>query len=172
MKIKALNIFLLTAIVGNFINLVPTEAQAAKSKKDKSKSDESVKVFNTEKQAREYICEPLKGEDNSLCKMALRKIGSKRFSDLGQTTKTAPAKVVKDIPGVCKTKVKETLKSPASAKYPTKPKVKEIFQGMYVVTGKLDAQNTYGALLRREYHCYMYYTDKGQLKTMATRLIE
>ena len=151
--------------------MFPTEAQAAKSKKDKSNSD-NVKVFNTETQAREYICEPLKGEDNSLCKMALRKIGSKRFSDLGQTTKTAPQKVVNDIPGVCKTKVKNTLKSPASAKYPTKPKVKEIFQGMYVVTGKLDAQNTYGALLRKEYHCYMYYTDKGQLKTIATRLIE
>lgn len=172
MKIKAFNIFLLAAIIGTSINLAPTEAQANKSKKDESKSDKNVKVFNTEKQAREYICEPLKGEDNSLCLMALRKIGSKRFSELGQTTKTAPAKVVKDIPGVCKTKVKATLKSPASAKYPTKPKVKEIFQGMYVVTGKLDAQNTYGALLRREYHCYMHYTEKGQLKTMATRLIE
>lgn len=172
MKIKALNIFLLAAIIGTSINLAPTEAQANKSKKDESKSDKNVKVFNTEKQAREYICEPLKGEDNSLCLMALRKIGSKRFSELGQTTKTAPAKVVKDIPGVCKTKVKATLKSPASAKYPTKPKVKEIFQGMYVVTGKLDAQNTYGALLRREYHCYMHYTEKGQLKTMATRLIK
>lgn len=172
MKIKALNIFLLAAIIGTSINLAPTEAQANKSKKDESKSDKNVKVFNTEKQAREYICEPLKGEDNSLCLMALRKIGSKRFSELGQTTKTAPAKVVKDIPGVCKTKVKATLKSPASAKYPTKPKVKELFQGMYVVTGKLDAQNTYGALLRREYHCYMHYTEKGQLKTMATRLIK
>lgn len=172
MKIKALNIFLLAAIIGTSINLAPTEAQANKSKKDESKSDKNVKVFNTEKQAREYICEPLKGEDNSLCLMALRKIGSKRFSELGQTTKTAPAKVVKDIPGVCKTKVKAILKSPASAKYPTKPKVKELFQGMYVVTGKLDAQNTYGALLRREYHCYMHYTEKGQLKTMATRLIE
>lgn len=172
MKIKAFNIFLLAAIIGTSINLAPTEAQANKSKKDESKSDKNVKVFNTEKQAREYICEPLKGEDNSLCLMALRKIGSKRFSELGQTTKTAPAKVVKDIPGVCKTKVKATLKSPASAKYPTKPKVKEIFQGMYVVTGKLDAQNTYGALLRREYHCYMHYTEKGQLKTMATRLIK
>lgn len=172
MKIKAFNIFLLAAIIGTSINLAPTEAQANKSKKDESKSDKNVKVFNTEKQAREYICEPLKGEDNSLCLMALRKIGSKRFSELGQTTKTAPAKVVKDIPGVCKTKVKATLKSPASAKYPTKPKVKELFQGMYVVTGKLDAQNTYGALLRREYHCYMHYTEKGQLKTMATRLIK
>ncbi|MDY6897453.1 MAG: hypothetical protein SWZ49_05150 [Cyanobacteriota bacterium] len=167
MKIKALNIFLLAAILGNFINLVPTEAQASNSKTDKN-----VKVFNTEKQAREYICEPLKGEENSLCLMALRKVGSKRFSELGQTTKTAPAKVVKDIPGVCKTKVTSTLKSPASARYPSKPQVKEIFQGIYIVSGKVDAQNSYGALLRNGYHCYMYYTDKNQLKTMATRLMK
>ncbi|MEL6461275.1 MAG: hypothetical protein AAFQ91_24100 [Cyanobacteria bacterium J06621_15] len=172
MKIKAFNIFLLAAIVGNFISLIPTEAHAAKSKKDNSQSDKAVKVFNTEKQAREYVCEPLKGEDNSLCLMALRKIGSKRFSELGQTTKTAPKKVVKDIPGVCKTKVTGTLKSPASARYPSKPNVREIFQGIYVVAGKVDSQNKYGALLRNGYHCYMYYTDKGQLKTMATRLMK
>ncbi|MEO1187229.1 MAG: hypothetical protein AAFX46_22320, partial [Cyanobacteria bacterium J06636_27] len=60
----------------------------------------------------------------------------------------------------------------ASARYPSKPKVREIFQGIYVVAGKVDSQNKYGALLRNGYHCYMYYTDKGQLKTMATRLMK
>lgn len=166
MKIKALNIFLLTAIAAQSISFISTKAEAAK------KSDNAVKVFNTEKQAREYICEPLKGSDNSLCIMALRKVGSKRFSEIGQTTKSAPKKVVKDIPGVCKTKVTNSLKSPASAKYPNKPKTREIFQGIYVVTGKVDSQNQYGALLRKGYHCYMYYSDKGQLKLMGTRLIK
>lgn len=166
MKIKPLNIFLLAAIAAQSISFIPTKAEAAK------KSDNAVKIFNTEKQAREYICEPLKGNDNSLCLMALRKVGSKRFSDIGQTTKTAPKKVVKDIGGVCRTKVTNTLPSPASARYPSKPQTREIFQGIYVVTGKVDSQNKYGALLRKGYHCYMYYSDKGQLKTMATRLLK
>ncbi len=166
MKIKALNILLLTVIVGNFIGLAPAKAHAAKSK------SENAKVFNTEQQAREYICAPLKGTENSLCKMALMKVGSKRFSDLGQTTKSAPAKVVKDIPGVCKTKITNSLKSPASARYPSKPQTKEIFAGIYIVTGKVDAQNSYGALLRNSYHCYMYYSGKGQLKLMGTRLMQ
>ncbi|WP_414624535.1 hypothetical protein [Calothrix sp. CCY 0018] len=166
MKIKPLNIFLLAAIAAQLIGFIPTKAEAAK------KSDHAVKVFNTEKQAREYICEPLKGNDNSLCKMALQKIGSKRFSQLGQTTKSAPKKVVKDMPGVCKTKVTNTLKSPASAKYPSKPQTREIFQGIYVVTGKVDSQNKYGALLRKGYHCYMYYSSDNKLQLMGTRLLE
>ncbi|MGB3755277.1 MAG: hypothetical protein WBA07_02750 [Rivularia sp. (in: cyanobacteria)] len=165
MKIKPLNIFLLAAIAAQSISFIPTKAEAAK------KSD-NAKVFNTEKQAREYICAPLKGTENSLCKMAVMKVGSKKFAELGQTTKSAPVKVVKDIPGVCKTKVTNTLKSPASAKYPSKPIAKEIFQGIYVVTGKVDSQNKYGALLRNGYHCYMYYSSKNQLQVMGTRLIK
>ncbi len=166
MKIKPLNIFLLAAIAAQSISFIPTKAEAAK------KSNNAAKVFNTEKQAREYICAPLKGTENSLCKMAVMKVGSKKFAELGQTTKSAPVKVVKDIPGVCKTTVTNSLKSRASAKYPSKPQTKEIFQGIYVVTGKVDAQNSYGALLRNSFHCYMYYSGKNQLQVMGTTLLK
>jgi hypothetical protein len=165
MKIKPLNIFLLVAIAAQSISFIPTKAEAAK------KSDNTAKVFNSEQKAREYICAPLKGADNALCKMAVMKVGSKRFSELGQTTKSAPAKVVKDIGGVCKTRVTNSLKSPASARYPNQPQTKEIFQGIYVVTGKVDAQNTYGALLRNSYHCYMYYSSDNKLRLMGLKLI-
>lgn len=166
MKIKPLNIFLLAAIAAQSISLIPAEAQAAK------KSDNAVKVFNTEKQAREYICEPLKGNDNSLCKMALRKVGSKKFSQIGQTTKSAPAKTVKAIPSICKTRVTNNLKSPASARYPNQPQTREIFEGIYIVTGKVDSQNSYGALLRKGYHCYMYYSSDNKLQLMGLRFID
>jgi len=166
MKIKALNIFLLAAIAGQFINLIPTKAEAAKKK------DDTVKVFNTEKQAREYICEPLKDGDKSLCNMDIRKVGSVKFAKIGQTTKSAPKKVANNIPKVCKTRITNSLKSPASAKYPIKPKTREIFEGIYVVTGKVDAQNVYGALLRKSYHCYMYYTSDKKLKLMGMRMLK
>ncbi len=166
MKIKPLNIFLLAAIVAQSIVFIPTKAEAAK------KSDNAVKVFNTEQKAREYICAPLKGAENPLCKMAVMQVGSKKFSEIGQKTKSAPAKVVKDIGGVCKTRITNSLKSPASAKYPNQPQTKEIFEGIYIVTGKVDAQNTYGALLRNSYHCYMYYSSDNKLRLMGLRLLD
>ena len=166
MKIKPLNIFLLAAIAAQSISLIPTKAEAAKQ------SDNAVKVFNTEKQAREYICEPLKGADNPLCKMAVMKVGSKKFSEIGQKTKSAPAKVAKAIPSICKTRITNSLKSPASARYPNEPQTKEIFEGIYVIAGKVDAQNSYGALLRTSYHCYMYFSSDNKLQLMGFRFID
>ena len=157
MKIKALNFLVLTAFLGQFLTIT-TKAEAS----------DYMQEFEQEQQAIKQICSPLKdGIDNALCELAVLEVGSKTFVEIGQKTASAPTKVFNNLGNFCKASVTDSLKSPASARYPNKPEIRELFKGIYVVTGKVDAQNSYGALLRKNYYCYMYYSSKKKVGLMG-----
>jgi hypothetical protein len=117
------------------------------------------------------LCRPLKGVDNSLCQIAALHLGSEKFSRLGQTTTSAPTKTVATLGNLCKKVVPEILKSPGSARFPDKSMTRELFTGMYVVTGKVDSQNSYGALLRSNYYCYMRNLPKKGIEVIDVDLL-
>ena len=59
----------------------------------------------------------------------------------------------------CQAFVKNTLKAPASAQFPSKP-LSAIHAGAnrFVVTATVDAQNSFGAMLRSDWICQTRYT--------------
>lgn len=72
----------------------------------------------------------------------------------------------------CKQAVLEILKAPATAKFVNKPNPGAVYYakaGIYVSTGKVDSQNSYGALLRADFLCYTVYSGN---KTSGTLLID
>lgn len=62
-----------------------------------------------------------------------------------------------DAPRMCRDFVKQQLISPGSAKF-SGEQVQHV-GGEYTVTGSVDAQNAFGALLRRDYTCVL--RDEG-----------
>jgi|GEM_PF-3825819 len=58
---------------------------------------------------------------------------------------------------VCRNLTRDSLKSPASAQFDSDelPDVTKYSDGYYAISGKLDAQNGYGALIRNSYTCWM-----------------
>jgi hypothetical protein len=118
------------------------------------------------------LCKTLKGEDNLLCQIAGLHIGSNRMSTLGQNTTSASSKIVANLGTVCKRLVPEFLVSPGSAKFPTAPSTKELFVGMYVVRGKVDSQNLYGALLRSNYFCYLRHVPNRGVEIVGVKVMK
>ena len=65
---------------------------------------------------------------------------------------------------VCKKEVLNILKTPGAAKFPKVGKVLYSAPGgIYYISGSVDSQNSYGALLRGGFACSMVYT--GDLKS-------
>lgn len=56
--------------------------------------------------------------------------------------------------GHCQVAVRNILKAPATARFTPSSRVYYSLSGsVYSITGSVDAQNSYGALLRERYHC-------------------
>lgn len=53
----------------------------------------------------------------------------------------------------CKKQLEYNLKAPASVAYPEMPEVSQVMNYVYLITGKLDAQNVGGAMIRSEFSC-------------------
>lgn len=106
-----------------------------------------------------HVCVSAKGKINNLtCQIAGLRIGAKQLSDAGRTS--VSSKRVSSLGNFCKEVTLSSLKSPGSAKFPTTAKTTEFFVGLYAVNGKVDAQNSYGALLRGDYYCYFRNDSK------------
>lgn len=59
---------------------------------------------------------------------------------------------------VCKGAVEEKLKAPSTADFPWLPdKVSTDGEGLYIVLGHVDAQNSFGAVLRSQVGCKLKY---------------
>lgn len=63
----------------------------------------------------------------------------------------------------CQELVSERLKSPATAQFP-EPQVQErgAAGDAFLVTGEVDSQNGFGAMVRSSYSCELYTPDGGQ----------
>lgn len=59
---------------------------------------------------------------------------------------------------MCQDFVKDQLKAPGSAKF-SEERADEPFDGEWKVTGVVDSENGFGALLRAEYTCRMTHDD-------------
>lgn len=61
--------------------------------------------------------------------------------------------------GWCQVKVKEELKAPASAKFPScnRASIRKVAEGVYAVKSYVDAQNSFGAMIRTGYVCQVKY---------------
>lgn len=57
---------------------------------------------------------------------------------------------------ICRQAMNDRLKAPATAKFPPESVdviTREVYDGSYRVTSYVDAENSFGALLRTEYSC-------------------
>ena len=63
----------------------------------------------------------------------------------------------------CQASVKNKLKSPSTASFVDQPLIVKTakLKGLYRLSGQVDAQNSFGAMLRQDYSCYFAYTAKG-----------
>ena len=60
----------------------------------------------------------------------------------------------------CQEHVKSTLKAPATAQFPDRPlSAIDAGGGTYIVTSTVDAQNSFGALLRNNWLCKIQHTN-------------
>lgn len=61
--------------------------------------------------------------------------------------------------GWCQVEVKEELKAPASAKFPScnRASIYKVAEGVYNVKSYVDAQNSFGAMIRTDYVCQVRY---------------
>lgn len=81
----------------------------------------------------------------------------------GPTVSDEPASKVQPSPYMafihCQAHVKASLKAPASAQFPGQPlSAIDAGGGAYIVTATVDAQNSFGALLRNDWLCKLQYT--------------
>ena len=54
---------------------------------------------------------------------------------------------------VCQALVRSKMKAPATTKFVDEGSSNEIFPGVYFISGDVDSQNGYGALIRDKYYC-------------------
>lgn len=59
----------------------------------------------------------------------------------------------------CQVEVEEELKAPASAEFPScnRASIRKIAEGVYEVKSYVDAQNSFGAMIRTDYICQVKY---------------
>jgi len=69
---------------------------------------------------------------------------------------------------------RQRLKSPSTAQFQPSPRVEPNYpsRGTYSVTGTVDAQNSYGAMLRAVYTCRVYQDGKGNWRLERFDLAE
>jgi len=68
----------------------------------------------------------------------------------------------------CEGFVRERLKAPATAKF-SNEKIIAIDGKLYIVTGDVDSQNSYGAMLRSNYNCLV--SRDGTLTNLTLELV-
>ncbi len=96
------------------------------------------------------------------CQIAELQLGSEVLQRASRSSKTAPSASLPQAKRLCMALIPEILKSPASLKFVDSPYVEPTtLRGIYLVNGKLDAQNSYGALLRSSYSCVLKYDNSG-----------
>ena len=69
----------------------------------------------------------------------------------------------------CTEYVTSRLKSPATAKF-VGIKVEQDGDRYYLVTGEVDSQNSFGALVRSEFECYMAHKDDGEWRAIRAKV--
>lgn len=62
----------------------------------------------------------------------------------------------------CEQFVTNAIKTPSTAKFPDGARVEKNPVGAYVVTGEVDAQNGFGAMIRQTYTCTVTHDGRGQ----------
>lgn len=121
----------------------------------------------------DYICKPIKEESSrDECKLVAMYLGPENFSKLGHNAVSASPKVVSNLGRSCQKIVPNRLKAPASTRFSDSPDINEIFSGVYVIYGNVDSQNSYGALLRASYFCYMRNLPKKGIELLGVEISE
>ncbi|MBW4617758.1 MAG: hypothetical protein KME17_00015 [Cyanosarcina radialis HA8281-LM2] len=128
----------------------------------------SINSSSMASQAIEDSCSTVKKDELRYlsCQLLALRIGTDNLGKIGQRSTHAPQKVVNQLGNYCKSAVLDSLKSPASARFSKGPHTMEIFIGIYAVIGGVDAQNSYGALLRNKYFCYFSNEPKKGLQIL------
>jgi hypothetical protein len=157
-KVVSLPVFTATIFAFSTINISVFAAEA---------SD-----FNQYEKEVKYICSSISDElNNILCQLAALEVGPRKLAKVGRNSTHASQKVINNMGNLCQSLILDSLKSPGSARFPVNPTTTEIFNGIYVVNGKVDAQNSYGALLRASYFCYFNNHPQTGLGLLGTDLI-
>ena len=147
---------------------IDSQIQETEREIQKTKDDEDL-----ENRQIDYICNPIKEESTKdECKLIAMFMGTKKFIKLAQGAISAPPKIVRSLGHSCQKIVPNLLKSPASARFPDKPEINEVFSGIYFIHGSVDSQNSYGALLRASYFCYMRNIPKKGVELMGVEISE
>lgn len=75
---------------------------------------------------------------------------------------------------ICRQYVEESLKAPSSAKFPsiTNETITNPSLGTWEVLSYVDAQNSFGAMIRTEYYCIVFYLGKGKWRLESLDIIE
>lgn len=114
------------------------------------------------------ICSPkLSGTAAPMCDLAELLLGTQKFQAATVGAMSAKPTVVASFGKRCQGVVPTFLKSPGSVKFLEEPIVDQVATGVYVTYGKVDAQNTYGALLRGSYTC-IFRNDSNKGTELVT----
>lgn len=70
--------------------------------------------------------------------------------------------------------VEDRLKSPSTAKFPTysESQVRDLGNGEYIVSSYVDAQNTFGAMVRTKYVCRLKYAGEDRWQLIEFTFLE
>jgi hypothetical protein len=122
------------------------ESEPVKPKSEMtSKTTERSNTRTSELDACNSLTNSLK---QSYCKLASLLVGKEK---LNVAARNSISKNV-DYTETCQAIVRERMKAPATTQF-VDGNSTEIFPGVYVIMGKVDSQNGYGALIRGDYTC-------------------
>ncbi|MBE9047562.1 hypothetical protein IQ255_24690 [Pleurocapsales cyanobacterium LEGE 10410] len=97
----------------------------------------------------------------SSCRLLTTALGRTKTEQVYASSTSASKNRVSSLKQLCEEGViKPSLKAPSTAIF-SDGKTLEVSQGVYLVNGKVDAQNGYGAMLRNNYTCYFSHTDNN-----------
>lgn len=82
---------------------------------------------------------------------------------VGTLTGPAPEEAVKD---ACQSAVTARLKAPSTATFADGQIATDDGEGNWTVRGRVDAQNSFGAMLRTYYTCTVEYRDKDDVQVV------
>lgn len=75
-----------------------------------------------------------------------------------------------EVQAMCENQLKKTLKAPTTAKFP-REKEPEFTGGLWMYEDSVDSQNSFGAMIRSQYTCFINGStvDDGEVRAFLTQ---
>lgn len=113
------------------------------------------------------------GNSSNLSEEQIDRMTDEMIKDMGYDPPKKSTNELSELAAACaQLEVKELLKSPTSAEFNSTPTVTPINDTVFGVSGNVDSQNSFGAMIRSNFMCIVTFTDNAENYIVSDLAIE